>query len=188
MLPGVRSWDVDLVRDIFIQRDANMILATPLSESNSDSWYWRKEKSGVFSVKTAYTLIQETKPHVNLTGNPCFRKRIWNLHIPPKVKNFMWRSITGCLPTKDMLHLRKVDVNVFCSLCNRDIETSGHIFLYCSFAQSCWQAAELPGGEEYVYNSFQEWAFSTFNSWDVSKRERGAMLCWTIWKCRNELI
>ncbi|XP_074342844.1 uncharacterized protein LOC141680548 [Apium graveolens] len=98
----------------------------------------------------------ETKPGANFYDNPCFWKRLWNLHTPPKVKKKLWRSITGCLPTKDMLHLKK--------------------------------AAGMPCDDEYVYNSFQEWAFSTFNGWDVSKRERGAMLCWTIWKCRNDLI
>ena len=27
--------------------------------------------------------------------------RVSSLKIPPTVKNFMWRSLTGCLPTKE---------------------------------------------------------------------------------------
>ncbi|WOG87677.1 hypothetical protein DCAR_0206908 [Daucus carota subsp. sativus] len=187
MLPDVRRWDEDLVRDIFVPRDANIILATPLSEANSDIWYWRKENNGIFSIKTAYNLIQEAKPVLNHYNNPCFWKRTWNLHIPPKVKNFMWRAITGCLPTKDMLHLKKVSINVICSLCNSEIETTSHIFLECSFAKSCWQVAGV-GLDEAVYTSFQEWVLNVFNGWDADKRQRGAMLCWIIWKCRNDLI
>ena len=34
MIPNERKWDADLVKDVFIQRDADLILATPLSENS----------------------------------------------------------------------------------------------------------------------------------------------------------
>lgn len=84
MVPNERRWDEDLVKHLFNQRDANLILAAPISDNNEDSWYWRKEKSGNFSVKTAYILIQESKPMVNQCGNTRFWKRMWSLTIPLK--------------------------------------------------------------------------------------------------------
>lgn len=40
------SWDVDLVQDIFSERDANLILTIPLQRTDNDSWFWRKDKLG----------------------------------------------------------------------------------------------------------------------------------------------
>ncbi|XP_074347342.1 putative mitochondrial protein AtMg00310 [Apium graveolens] len=106
MVPNERKWDEDLVKDVFNQRDANLILATPLSENSRDSWFWRKDKLGNYPFKMPYILIQESKPLVNQCGNTRFWKRVWNLSVPPKAKNFMWRAIMGCLSTKDMLRIK----------------------------------------------------------------------------------
>lgn len=176
MIPDERRWDEDLIKDIFNQRDANIILATPLLESNEDCWYWRREKSGNYSVKTAYILIQESKPLVNQYANTRFGKRLWNLTIPPKVKSFMWRAITSCLPTKDMLQLKHVNVNVVCSFCNREVETTGHILLACYFARSCWESVGICE-EDTAYDSFLDWVINVFDMWNDSKRQIGAMLC-----------
>ncbi|KAL8113779.1 hypothetical protein AgCh_020904 [Apium graveolens] len=83
MVMGERRWDVDLVRDIFNQRDTSLILATSVGEDN-DGWYWRKEKLGQYSVKSAYILIQENKGHADTIGSSNFWKRMWNLKVPPK--------------------------------------------------------------------------------------------------------
>ncbi|XP_062075576.1 uncharacterized protein LOC133777401 [Humulus lupulus] len=46
------GWDVDLVHDIFNERDASCILNIPLSPNRDrDCWYWSFETSGYFSVK-----------------------------------------------------------------------------------------------------------------------------------------
>lgn len=37
------SWDIDLVKDIFNERDANLILSIPLQGTNNDSWFWRRD-------------------------------------------------------------------------------------------------------------------------------------------------
>lgn len=55
------EWDVDLVKDIFSERDAQLILSIPLRSSDTDSWFWKWEKLGYYSVKSAYAAIQETK-------------------------------------------------------------------------------------------------------------------------------
>ena len=93
----------------------------------------------------------------------------------------------GCLPTKDMLRIKQVNVNVACALCNMDAESAAHVLLDCSFARSCWETANInivSTGHE----SFSEWAINIYDVWSADKRQFGAMLCWTIWKCRNDLI
>lgn len=68
------SWDVDLIRDIFDDRDVNIILSSPLNNAAQDSWYWRKEKMGSYSFKSAYSLLQDLKTNQNTTNNSGF----WN--------------------------------------------------------------------------------------------------------------
>ncbi|XP_074327790.1 uncharacterized protein LOC141665702 [Apium graveolens] len=121
MAPNERKWDEDLVKHLFTQRDVNLILATPLSDNIEDSWYWRKEKSGNFSVKTA------------------------------------------------------------------EAESTSHVLLDCSFARCCWEIVEV-STDDTPHTSFTEWALNVFDKWDATKRQIGAMLCWTIWNCRNNLI
>lgn len=39
-----------------------------------------------------------------------------------------------------------------------------------------------------LHVSFTDWFSSTFDSLDVDLRRSVAMLCWSIWKCKNELV
>lgn len=57
-----REWDVEIIRDIFNERDQTCILNTNIVESISeDSIYWRLENSRVYSVRGAYKYLQLQK-------------------------------------------------------------------------------------------------------------------------------
>lgn len=100
------QWDIDLINDIFVARDVNLILSIPLQPTASDSWYWRKEKKGQYLVKSAYYLLQDLKGVYQTNVNSGFWRKLWNLKIPPKVKNFLWRAVQNCLPIKDLLRTK----------------------------------------------------------------------------------
>lgn len=100
---GSVAWDVDLIRDIFEERDADLILSIPLREDDRDTWYWCHEKMGHYSVKSGYIVLQEAKPSIITADNSGFWRKLWQLKIPSKMKNFLWRAVTNCLPTKDLL-------------------------------------------------------------------------------------
>lgn len=52
------EWDVDAVRDIFEQRDANLILSIPLPVgAKQDKIIWTHEDNGSFSVKSCYKAL-----------------------------------------------------------------------------------------------------------------------------------
>lgn len=108
---NAHGWDIDLIHDIFVDRDAEIIIAIPLHVNEPDKWYWRKDRLGICSVKSAYTLIQENKLSREVYGDSRVWKRLWNLRIPPKVKSFIWRAAMNCLPTKDLLLIKRVNVN-----------------------------------------------------------------------------
>ena len=162
MVPKERQWDADSIKDIFIEPNVNLILATPLSNGNIDSWYWIKEKCGNYSIKTSYILLQESKHPPNQIGNNSFWRRLRNLTVPPNIKTFMWHGVTECLPTKDMLRMKQVDVNVVCALYNNEVETVNHLMLECSFAKSCWGMVGTRNNNT-TQVSFSDWAFNDYN-------------------------
>lgn len=78
--------DNDLILDVFESKYANLIFSIPLNNAAEDSWYWRREKLGNYSLKSAYLLLQELKNGQNTTPNSGFWRKLWNLKIPNKVK------------------------------------------------------------------------------------------------------
>uniref|UniRef100_A0A803PDA2 RNase H type-1 domain-containing protein n=1 Tax=Cannabis sativa TaxID=3483 RepID=A0A803PDA2_CANSA len=78
-----RRWDAEIVYDLFNHQDATLILA------DVDFWSWSGDRSGTFSVKSAYTLLQNGKSKRAGADNSGFWHKLWHLKIPPKVKNFL---------------------------------------------------------------------------------------------------
>lgn len=149
------QWDDDLVNDIFIERDANLILSIPMQRIQEDSWYWRGEKMGFYSVKSAYAKLRDQKEASNARDNPGFWRKLWNLKIPLKVKHFLWRANSGTLPTKDILISRRVNVCSLCPVCNINSETTAHVLVNFDFSKLCWERADLRK-QVYTYSSFTE--------------------------------
>uniref|UniRef100_A0A803PZF8 RNase H type-1 domain-containing protein n=1 Tax=Cannabis sativa TaxID=3483 RepID=A0A803PZF8_CANSA len=67
-----RSWDDSLIRDMFNTRDVSLTLGIPLSlRATNDHWAWIGEKTGHYSVKSAYNLLQlqkNNRPGENNSG------------------------------------------------------------------------------------------------------------------------
>lgn len=64
---GSKSWDADIIRDIFNERDQHCITNTVVEHDlNSEILSWRLEESGQFSVRSAYKLIQRQKRGVDI--------------------------------------------------------------------------------------------------------------------------
>ncbi|KAM6587872.1 hypothetical protein CsatA_010477 [Cannabis sativa] len=183
-----RRWDTDLVRDMFNERDANLILSIPLSFSaSSDFWSWSNESSGHFSVKSAYRILQASKDPRTGSNNSGFWKNLWQLKIPPKVRNFLWRAASGSLPTCVNLRTKHVDVPPVCPVCQAAPETTSHILLSCIFASSCWHHIGLPAGVS-LDLSFASWLDSLFQSLDSDRVCSLAMVAWSLWKARNSIV
>jgi hypothetical protein len=100
MLPAGREWDVPLLQSLLYHHDVNEVLKIRLSDRvQEDHVAWMLEKTGIFSVKSAYRLVarleaeeqNQTSCSSHTDGSrPMFRV-IWKATVPPKVKNFAWR-------------------------------------------------------------------------------------------------
>ncbi|XP_074377050.1 uncharacterized protein LOC141718568 [Apium graveolens] len=94
---------------MFNSRDANLILTIPIRSSQADTWYWRKEKMGHYSVKSAYAALIEQRGLQVSSANSGFWRKLWNLKIPLKIKHFLWRASSDVLPTKEQLRAKRVE-------------------------------------------------------------------------------
>uniref|UniRef100_A0A803NG12 Uncharacterized protein n=1 Tax=Cannabis sativa TaxID=3483 RepID=A0A803NG12_CANSA len=183
-----RSWNDSLVRDMFNVRDSTLILSIPLSfYATNNHWAWIGEKTGHFSVKSAYKLLQTQKSNRLRDNNFGFWRKLWHLKIPPKVKNFMWRAVSDVLPTCLQLVSKGASVSPMCLVCHHTAETATHILLNCPFALACRQNADLVPYANFVgtIEHFLHLVFTGFND-DISCCV--VMLCWSLWKARNTLV
>lgn len=181
------GWDVDLIRDIFTNRDANLIFSIPVQRDQEDSWYWRHEKMGSYSVKSAYSMIREQKEVQHSGNNSGLWRKLWNLKVPLKVKHLLWRAVSGILPTKDLLILRRVDLCSLCPVCNLSDELAVHALVSCDFRKLCWEKIEFMRG---VYNgsSFTEWFSEKLQNHNSDELKVLSMVCWSLWNNRNNIV
>lgn len=86
-----------------------------------------------------------------------------------------------------MLKVKRVQINELCAACNADNETVQHIFLQRPYAVSVWDKANFPqlSGNLYL---FSEWLALVFQNESKEHIPAIIMICWMLWKNRNELI
>jgi hypothetical protein len=79
----------------------------PARYGNEDTIAWFHERTGIFTVKSAYRLAMSeertNEASSSETGNldsPLFKK-IWKAEVPPKVRIFAWKLAADGLATQD---------------------------------------------------------------------------------------
>lgn len=82
------QWDEARIRQTFISVDAAAILRIPIRAQVDDLWAWEMEKHGVYSVKSAYRLLDSNRFIGNATDSPSASenevwKLIWKLKVNP---------------------------------------------------------------------------------------------------------
>ncbi|XP_074358745.1 uncharacterized protein LOC141698038 [Apium graveolens] len=185
---GAKEWDLEVVADVLNERDQNCVLAVPISNSNQeDSLYWSPESSGIYSVKSAYKLLQLQRNSEHTVDNGKMWKTLWNIRAPPKVLNLVWRALSDCLPTLTQLQLKRVPVQNICPTCQTQVESIMHCLVSCSYAQQCWSIL-LPGIQIQEDGCFKSWLSLLFDTIPSSKYGEVVTLCWALWRSRNDLV
>jgi hypothetical protein len=95
---------------------------------------WQYEKTGMFSVRSAYKLAlqQEDKGRwavgssSNADGNRPLYKGIWSALVPPKVRIFAWRLSQKGLATQCNRRTRKLEQQTTCQVCGGEEENGHH--------------------------------------------------------------
>jgi hypothetical protein len=134
--PATEDWDEQLVRYLFFEEDANIILTLFVSTQMEDFPAWHPDPKGLFSVKSAYALgikIRDQQNNNDASAS-CADDggfdwtKIWKLNVANKIKMFVWLMAHDSLQVKMNIARRGVVLDTRCPVCWRFDEDPGHLF------------------------------------------------------------
>jgi hypothetical protein len=193
--PGTGSWDVELVRDVFWEEDAKLILALPVNEGRDNVLAWHYDDRGMFSVKSAYRVYRDSLLRRKNQGSaqggsngivdPMWAK-IWKSKCANKVKHFIWRLAHNSHPLRENLVRRGMKIDTICPVCNRFDEDGGHLFLKCKLAKNIWRELKL----DREWEKYKEFgcAREVVHQMLLENEEKRCLMftmVWYIWAERN---
>ncbi|WCJ18876.1 RNA-directed DNA polymerase (reverse transcriptase)-related family protein [Euphorbia peplus] len=186
MVEGRREFDIDLLSGHFVPRDVELMLRVPLSlRVDEDVWFWKDERRGLYTVKSGYRRLMESFA-LNFREESPIWGSVWNLKVPPKVKNLLWRIFSRCFPSKVALKNRRVPISEVCELCHGDTEDDFHVFLRCPMARSVWSLSQIGDVGSQFLSMREFWSWISTKSTDIVCYV--AMICWSIWCYRNDVV
>ncbi|GJR91415.1 RNA-directed DNA polymerase, eukaryota, reverse transcriptase zinc-binding domain protein [Tanacetum coccineum] len=150
-----------------------------------DRWVWSLAGSGEFSVSSTRKFIDD---HRLLGVN---QKTRWLKEVPKKINILAWKVRFDLLPTRLNLSRRGVEIqSIVCSTCNKEVESSSHIFFVFSLREIITKIAswwELTYSVFYTYEDWFEWLLPL----RMSSKQRNMMegifyVAW--WLFPNRLI
>jgi len=109
----------DLLREYFTLWIAIESVQLDFEDSRKDTIIWTLESSGEYSAKSAYTI--QFAGHLQ-SAHPVL---IWKAWASSKCKARLLR--------------RQWENNYFCALCERNLETTHHLFFECPYSRLVWQ-------------------------------------------------
>jgi hypothetical protein len=188
--------------------DAECILRIPLSEYQTDDFIpWHKSKKFIFSVRSAYYVewehqfgarVRRRDGQGSSLVNPVW-ENLWKLHVPGKVKFFLWRALHGFVPGMAILAWRHIKVHPQCPVCFQGLEDINHLLFGCLRACEVWKELGLLSGIEHAMKVDRsglvvlEFILCSQDkrssiSEHVSMQELIAVSCWYIWWQRRQMV
>ncbi|XP_022150918.1 uncharacterized protein LOC111018954 [Momordica charantia] len=180
------GWQGDVVRDEFTPDEAKGILSIPIGRgAEEDRLIWNYEKTGVYSVRSGYKVALLNNPCVQAPSSSsseevrCWWNGFWKMHIPNKIKVFLWRLCLDRLPTGCNLSKRGVEITNCCYFCGRNGEDSIHLFWICKFAEALWINSKF--GKLSPFLILRE----SHESLSKADFEELCVVIWGLWNQRN---
>ncbi|XP_074363628.1 uncharacterized protein LOC141704240 [Apium graveolens] len=135
---NTKQWDMTKIQQTFHKLDADCILKTRIPQNQvNDRIAWKHTVDGCYTVKSGYHFWYGRHSDRGTEVESNGWKRLWKLHVPHKMKYFLWRLCKNNIPVKNSLIKEGVPTLIICPLCNVDIEHARHIFLECEYARGC---------------------------------------------------
>lgn len=199
MDPVTGSWDTTLVKDIFWEEDAEIILALPVHGGREKSLAWHFDKHGKFNVRSAYKVNRENERrnrHMNggqggsSSGGGGIRKALWKLICPSKTKHFLWRLSHNSHPLRNNLARLGMHLDTSCLVCERMNEDGAHLFFKCKLAKHVWRLLNLEAERTYLAAIPIPDAYGVVEyilKQQELKRELMAITLWFLWSKRNSI-
>ncbi|KAM7262379.1 hypothetical protein ACFE04_021456 [Oxalis oulophora] len=177
------SWVRAMLNGLFTEDEISVILSIPLPRFPcSDKLFWHFSKQGLYTVKSAYHVALSIVAICQFVGEPFQWQRLWNLLIPPKIKEFVWRVYHNVLPSKIRLIQKGLTMDPTCLFCSFEEDTL-HVLLLCERAGAVWSYWDR--NDLLQADSIRDLFVLVFNDADVSKQQQFCFLIWKLWSTRN---
>jgi hypothetical protein len=193
------TWNTELLQRWFLPIDVHEILKIrPSTRNEADFIAWNPEKSGVFTVRSAYRLGLEEMlqmdgrqtTSVRPRGDCADWKLIWQCPIPPKVRIFAWKLARNALATQLNMHKRGMETLDTCLICGTEPESTFHAMIKCPHARQLWGAMsevwDMPG-KELLFEHNPDWFLHALKLSNDNQRAPLLMTLWRIWHIHNEI-
>ncbi|XP_024310402.1 uncharacterized protein LOC112268687 [Brachypodium distachyon] len=140
------SWNRGKLEEFFLPMDVEIIQSIPIcTRSADDFWAWNFEKTGVFSVRSAYRMLVSTKRRREVwlddrasISNQSATERSWTaqwkVRVPSKLRVFLWRLAHTSLPTGDVRHHRGMAMSSCCGICG-ERDSWRHSLIECTVSR-----------------------------------------------------
>lgn len=142
-------------------------------------------KSGDFSVKTAWEIVRKKKTKEKLMD------KIWNKRLPFKLNFFIWRAWKARVATDGTLKRMRIHIISRCWCCEtQQIKIMSQLFLIAPIAHKLWKViASIAGihmNERNLKQNYKFWWFVEKNN-RLQYVYRGILtiIMWTLWRRRN---
>ncbi|KAL5766515.1 hypothetical protein ACOSP7_017132 [Xanthoceras sorbifolium] len=140
----------------------------PSSPFALDSYCWHFEKLGDYSIRAKASCSSTT------SADLLWWKTLWRMHIPPKIKFFLWKASSGWLPSLTVLAARKTHVHALWGCCHLkpvrlEFPTLPHLRLHNEGA-------------------VQEFFCVCLSLLQISEMEELCMVWWRLWFLRNKAV
>lgn len=198
--PVTRRWDMQALQDLFVLGDVDLITRKQPVLAREDFFSWRFNKSGNFSVKSAYWLACDLKTKMNHpevlalpSVNP-LKDQVWKVKTVPKIRIFLWKVLNEALPVASALMKRGMKTDQRCQTCGFEGEDINHVLFTCHVARQAWAMSEIPSAPNgfhpsSIYENINYLFGLLKNRMGVLENKRAwPWLLWRLWKSRNEFF
>ncbi|CAN1754315.1 Putative ribonuclease H protein At1g65750 [Linum perenne] len=179
------SWNMELLSSIF----PNPILleiagmTPPNKNLGGDLPVWGLEPNGIYSVKSGYILalgLSEEPNRVRWSA-------VWKWEGPQRVRHFLWIVSNNKLLTNAERYRRHITNCGDCGVCLGTPESSLHVLRDCAASREVWDRfQEISSNPDFYTMNMEAWWESNISK--ASTATSFGLICWVLWKCRNERI
>lgn len=195
ILPS-HEWDQDKLTNLFLDYESEAIMKIPIDHKGlADSRFWRYNKKGMYTVKSAYwvalptSLRKDNLEFVSTSTSPTFWPKIWKLNIPPKIKIFLWKAAHNAIATEANMATYHVPCSPRCGLCGNPFADTNHVLFFCQGVKDAWKRTKWWP----LFKTARRDATDSMITYLISTKEKDEMehiatKLWGIWKERCDII